>query len=221
MNAIRIRRLCPSDSLEALTGLLHRAFAPLGRRGLNCQSVDQGVDTTRERVALGDCFVAVAGENIVGTLTLHGPDPASPVRRYRRATVASIHQFAVEPEYQGGGVGQALLLSAERGAAKAGFLELALDTPQPARHQRAYYGRRGFDEVETVQFEGRRYRSVVLSKAITTTRCWADHWPWRHPAEMAALAAAGTQRGQPQGARVAVRPSAAAHAGTQASRVAR
>jgi GNAT superfamily N-acetyltransferase len=208
MNAIQIRRLDSSDSLEALTGLLHRAFAPLGRRGLNCQSVDQRVETTLERVSRGECLVAVAGGRIVGTLTLHGPDAASPVARYREPSVGSIHQFAVEPGYQGRGVGHALLRAAECRASSAGRLELALDTPQPARHQRAYYGRRGFKEVDTVQLEGRRYRSVVLSKPIKTTavRQQADHWPWRHPAEMAAMALARARRHRYQGVRAAVRP---------------
>src|SRR6476661_6594606 len=59
-----IRRLQLSDSLEELTSLLRRAFASLGRQGLNCTCVDQTAAVTRERVQLGDCFVAVADRRV-------------------------------------------------------------------------------------------------------------------------------------------------------------
>ena len=39
-----------SDSYDALTALLHRAFAPLGALGFNCPGVDQPASATRERV---------------------------------------------------------------------------------------------------------------------------------------------------------------------------
>jgi GNAT superfamily N-acetyltransferase len=190
MNAIGIRRISPDDSLEDLTGMLHRAFGPLGRQGLDCIGVDQTVDVTRRRVRLGDCFVAVVDGRVVGTITLHAHDRASPVRWYRKPTVASIHQFAVDPSHQGTGVGQALLRTAENWARCRQYLELALDTPQRAQHLCVYYGRRGFNVVDTVQLERRSYLSAVFSKNIglLASRSVTDIWPARHPAELAALA---------------------------------
>jgi hypothetical protein len=72
MDAISVRRLATADSLEALTALLHRAYAPLGAMGLNYTAVDQTVEVTRKRCAAGTCFVAVDGERIVGTVAVAG-----------------------------------------------------------------------------------------------------------------------------------------------------
>jgi len=189
MAGIAIRRFQSSDSFEELTSLLRRAFVPLGRRGLNCTCVDQTVDVTRQRVGLGDCFVAVADRKAVGTITLHDVDRASPVNWYRNPVVASIHQFAVDPIHQGTGVGRALLRMAEDWARCRRYVQLALDTPEPAEHLRAFYGRRGFMQAETIRLEGKSYFSVVLSKSLhpPARPSATAAWPARHPAEMAAL----------------------------------
>ena len=167
--------------------MLRRAFAPLGGRGLNCTCVDQTVDMTRGRIRLGDCFVAIRKNRVVGTITLHAADLASPVRWYREPKVASIHQLAVDPSYQGTGVGQALLRTAETWARSRQYLELALDTPEPAGHLHAYYDRRGFRLMDTVQLEGKSYHSVILSKTIgyPVSSARSDHWPAQHSAAMA------------------------------------
>lgn len=50
-----VRRFDPrSDSYDALTVLLHRAYAPLGALGFNCPCVDQPAAATRERVRACD-----------------------------------------------------------------------------------------------------------------------------------------------------------------------
>jgi GNAT superfamily N-acetyltransferase len=184
-----IRRLLPSDSLVELTALLHRAFAPMGQQGFNCTCVDQPVEVTRQRTQLGDCFVAVAGGELVGTLTLHASDRASPIRCYRSSKVASLHQFAVAPAHQRNGIGAALLHTAESWARSRQYRELALDTPASAEALRDYYGRCGFRLSEVVQLEGKAYLSVVLSKAIERPAAHQSlgAWPARHPAEWAML----------------------------------
>jgi predicted N-acetyltransferase YhbS len=163
---IGIRRLRPTDSLDTLTDMLHRAFATLGSRGLNCTCTDQSVHTTRQRVNEGDCFVAIMDRHIVGTVTLHSPDQGSPVALYRQKTVASVHQLAVDPNCQNAGIGQALLKMAEAWAVNRGYQFLALDTPLAAGHLLAYYRRRGFDLLDCVQFENKNYRSAILGKSI-------------------------------------------------------
>ncbi len=194
MTGIAIRRFQLNDSLEELTSLLHRAFSSLGRQGLKCTCVNQTVDVTRQRVGLGDCFVAAADRRVVGTITLHGVDRASPVNWYCNPAVASIHQFAVDPSHQGVGVGQALLHTAEDQARCRRYVQLALDTPEPAEHLRAFYGRRGFMQAETTKLSGKAYLSVVLSKAVNPLARGSGsiHWPPRHPAEMAVLQRGGT-----------------------------
>ena len=184
-----IRRLQPGDSIDDLTLLLHRAFAPIGSRGLNCQSVDQTPETTRQRIRRGDCFVAVANRKVVGTITLQTPDPSASIRCYRACDVASIHQFAVDPDYQGHGIGHALLQVAAAWARARRYAELALDTPAPISPLRDYYMRQGFRLIGFAQWIGRTYESAVMSKPlgspshVATTRVW----PTRRPTEIAAI----------------------------------
>jgi hypothetical protein len=66
---IIIRPIDPTDSLAAITVLLHSAYARLGAMGFNYTAVDQTEETTRKRVAGGTCLVAVDGCEPVGTIT--------------------------------------------------------------------------------------------------------------------------------------------------------
>ncbi|MGF6936461.1 GNAT superfamily N-acetyltransferase [Paraburkholderia sp. UCT70] len=137
---VELRRLdAPRDSFVALTALLHRAFAPLGAQGLNCTCVDQTIETTRERVLRGDCHVSVYEGHIVGTMTLYASDGEASCELYRHGDVASLPQFAVDPAWQGRGIGTLLIAFAEHWAAMRGYAQLALDTPQPATQQIAFH----------------------------------------------------------------------------------
>jgi len=146
--------------------MLHRAFSRLGQMGLNCTSVDQPVAVTRERIFKGSCYVAVCDRRLVGTITLYEADRRSESAWYQRPAVASIHQLAVDPQFQDKGLGTRLLKLAERWAQERGYGELALDTPQPAKHLVTFYAGHGYRLVERVRFPGRHYCSVVLSKRL-------------------------------------------------------
>ena len=165
-----IRPIGEGDSLESLTAMLHRAFSRLGAAGLNCTCVDQPPAVTRERIARGACFVAISGSRVIGTISVYGSDPRSSCVRYRRETAASVHQLAVDPEFQDLGIGTRLLQTAETWAREHGYRELALDTPQPACHLVKFYEHHGYRRVETVGFYGKVYRSVVMSKQVAGRR---------------------------------------------------
>lgn len=166
MKEIVIRLLDAQDCLTELTALVHRAYAPFGRLGLNCTGVDQSVDTTRRRIGRGDCFVAVWKGRIVGTVTLCAPDLRSECPWYRRHGIASAQQLAVDPAFQGKGLGRALLRCTEDRARARGARELALHTPRPAHQLLSFYQRLGFRPVECRQFTGKHYQSIVLSKPL-------------------------------------------------------
>ena len=166
MQAISLRPLSDGDSLEELTEMLHRAFSRLGQMGLNCTCTDQSVAVTRERIEKGACYVAFCDGRPVGTITLYGPQPGSESAWYHRQAVASIHQLAVDPEFQDSGLGTELLKFAEGWARDHRYQELALDTPQPAKHLVAFYMGHGYRPVESLTFQGKYYRSVVLSKGL-------------------------------------------------------
>ncbi|CAN0621068.1 N-acetyltransferase [Burkholderia multivorans] len=160
-----VRRFDPAfDGYRPLTGMLRRAFAHLGAMGLNCTCVDQTEEVTRRRVEAGECFVAVSNARVIGTITLYATDAASACSLYRHAGVASVRQVAVDPDWQGCGIGAMLLNFAEQWAATRGYTLLALDTPQPATHLLAFYRALGFEVVDVVRFAGKRYDSAILCK---------------------------------------------------------
>ncbi|TCW77369.1 N-acetyltransferase [Burkholderia sp. SRS-46] len=168
---IVVRRFDPAfDGYAPLTDMLHRAFARLGAMGLNCTCVDQTEAVTRRRTEAGECFVAVSGARVIGTMTLHASDPASACSLYRHDGVASVRQVAVDPAWQGRGVGATLLSFAEQWAATRGFALLALDTPRPAAHLLAFYRAQGFERVDVVRFAGKRYDSAILCKRPVAAR---------------------------------------------------
>ena len=165
-DVVQVRRLLPTDSIESLTALLHRAYAKLGVAGLNYTAVDQTSEVTVARIGDGVCFVAVSGGQLVGTIVVQPPNSSSHCEIFTRSHIASAHQFAVDPHFQGSGIGRVLLSRAESWAREAGFSELALDTAIPASHLIAMYSRLGYREVGSVQWSGKKYQSVILSKAI-------------------------------------------------------
>jgi GNAT superfamily N-acetyltransferase len=154
------------DSLAELTSLLHAAYARLGAMGLNYTAVDQSPETTAKRMAQGECWLAIIGREIVGTVVLTGPIQDCECVEYTRADMASLHQFAVSPAHQGLGVGRGLIELCERRAREQGYAFLALDTAEEAAHLRALYGRSGFVDSGHVQWPGKRYRSVVMLKQL-------------------------------------------------------
>jgi GNAT superfamily N-acetyltransferase len=166
MQAITLRRIEASDSLEELTAMLHRAFSRQRQMGLNCTCVDQSVQVTRERIEKGACYIAACGGRLVGTVTLYAPDCQSQSHWYHQPDVASVHQLAVAPDFQNSGLGTALLQFAEDWATERGYTELALDTAQPAIHLLSFYMRHGYRFVESVRFQGKVYYSVILSKEL-------------------------------------------------------
>jgi len=162
-----IRELAAGDSIEHLTELLHRAFAPLGKRGMNYSAVDQSSSETARRISTGLCAVATFDGTIVGTVMVErGPDPASESAYYRRSDVASAHQLGVEPSHQRRGIGTALMRWAESWAARSGYAEIAVDTAEPATELISFYTRMGYRHIEYAQWQGKRYRSVILSKPL-------------------------------------------------------
>ena len=169
---IEIRPLAARDSLDALTALLHRAYAPLAAAGMNFTAATQTVDVTARRIAEGRCFVAVVEGRLVGTVTVCGPysDEAAPwaasVPWFRDRDTAHFHQFAVDPSVQRQGLGRRLVAACERWALAHGFHRMALDTAEPAAPLRALYSQLGYALVGQVQWDGKTYRSVIMQKPL-------------------------------------------------------
>ncbi len=165
-NTLTLRAFQTSDSITELTDLLHRAYARLGGMGLNYTAVDQTPEVTAKRIRGGTCFVVETGSKLVGTIVAQPTYGQSDCEYFMRPGVAAAHQFAVDPEHQGDGIGRMLLLRAEQWATESGFAELAMDTAEQATHLIDLYTRLGYRHVDWVQWPGKVYRSVVLSKQL-------------------------------------------------------
>lgn len=169
---VHVRSLAARDSFDALTALLHRAYAPLAAQGLNFTAATQTAEVTRRRAAEGQCFVAEVGGALVGTVTVCGPFDVetapwtTEVPWFRERDTAHFHQFAVDPELQGRGVGRLLLEACERWARRHGYKRMSLDTALPATALRALYARLGYADVGEVQWTGKNYRSTIMQKAL-------------------------------------------------------
>ena len=75
-------------------------------------------------------------------------------------------QFGVRSAFQGRGIGNSLLREAEALGNSVGAAELALDTSEGADQLIAWYERKGFRFIEYAQWNGKKYRSVIMSKTI-------------------------------------------------------
>lgn len=163
---IEIRRYRASDDVDAITAMLHRAYANLAAMGFRFLATHQSADVTRERLNGDLSFVAVVGDEIVGTVTLYDQPYEDACQYYRDPTVARFGQFGIEPHLQQSGLGSQMMDLLEQTATDLGFRELACDTAEGATHLVDWYIRRGYRFVEHVQWDVTNYRSVVLSKRL-------------------------------------------------------
>ena len=182
---ITVRRFAPSDSVASLTNLLHRAYAAQVAMGLTPLAGRQDDATTKSRVFSGECYVAIhhvhmpdvddpsgkgvlpkTQHKIVGSILYHEVEEAEGPAFFHRPDVAWFSQFAVDPDYQGQGIGQMLLGIVEHRAIAEHAHELALSMAEPDTQLMDFYKKRGWRNVEYWQWPYTNYRSAILSKAL-------------------------------------------------------
>jgi ribosomal protein S18 acetylase RimI-like enzyme len=162
---IALRRLAPEDSIEALTALLHRAYAAHAADGRRFFASYQAPADTRHRVSKGECWVATAAGELVGTVTLVSPYDF-PVNYPAPAMSGTFYQLAVDPTRQRSGLGSALLRLAEERIEAAGASAIAIDTSALAVELIAWYERRGYTGSGAWRWAVTNYASVVLTKVL-------------------------------------------------------
>jgi GNAT superfamily N-acetyltransferase len=165
-SSLVIRSFAESDSIPALTHLLHEAYASLAAMGFRYTATHQDDATTLRRLLTGDAFIAEIDGKTVGTVTLYGSSPTSICDWYRQPSVSYFGQFGVLPAFQHQGIGLQLYRQVEEHARRRGAAELALDTAEGAHHLRQWYERLGFRFIEFVSWPETNYRSVILSKSL-------------------------------------------------------
>jgi GNAT superfamily N-acetyltransferase len=166
INTIEFRLLNKNEDLYELTALLNRSYKSLADLGFRYQASFQDVMITKKRVEKASCIVVFEEGKLIGTISYYSPSNARGNDWYDLEDVAYFGQFAVDPAYQGKGIGNELINRAEELALKDSAKELALDTAEGAKGLIEYYIKRGYREVGHIQWKEANYRSVLLSKRL-------------------------------------------------------
>ncbi|MFD9353586.1 GNAT family N-acetyltransferase [Streptomyces sp. NPDC060031] len=160
-----MRRFADGDSVAELTDLLHRAYADHAAAGRVFFASYQSVQDTAHRLGKGECWVALRGNVLMGTVTVAAPRTV-PDGYPAPATAGSFWQLAVDPSERGSGLGQRLLVLAEERIAVLGSDQVVIDTSARATELVSWYGRRGYAPVGVWRWDVTNYESVVLAKAL-------------------------------------------------------
>jgi ribosomal protein S18 acetylase RimI-like enzyme len=158
MAAPTIRPAGPDDGPAALA-VLHAAHAWNLAHGFNFTAATMDLAALVARMTPATFFVAEHGGRVVGTVEVLPDEPPG---------LWSLHLLGVDPASGTRGLGRTLVAFAERHAARHGATALRLDTPENHPWLPAFYQRLGYQVTGTVQWEGKHYRSVWLTKALTS-----------------------------------------------------
>lgn len=170
MVAMILRRFVPDDT-PALTDLVHQAYAELGRMGLNFTGVDQSEAVTQARALGGPTWLVVEGDELLASITMSWPAEYALARLTSEAAVperAWLNQLAVHPKHRGRGLARALKDIGCAWCFEHGARSIGIDTAVPAQHLRTIYLAWGFKEKGTIQWPGKTYRSVVMTRDLLT-----------------------------------------------------
>ncbi|NOS86225.1 MAG: GNAT family N-acetyltransferase [Ignavibacteria bacterium] len=154
------------DSVEELTGLLHRAYKRLADMGLNFIATFQSVEYTRNYFKKGECYILESHNKLAGTVFYYTTMWDDAPEIYKHNDSVLIGKFAVEPELQNLGLGSKLMDFVESLACENNKKRVVLDTSEKALHLIDYYNKRGYEYKHHWQWPDVNYKSVILSKEL-------------------------------------------------------
>ena len=164
--SVDVRPFADGDSVEQLTLLLHRAYADHAAAGRVFFASYQSPQDTRNRLSRGECWIALRGDTMVGTVTVSASHLA-PAGYPAPAGAGSFWQLAVDPSQRGTGLGHRLLELAEARIAALGSTQVVIDTSRDAAELVAWYRRRGYAPAGSWRWDVTNYDSVVLVKGVS------------------------------------------------------
>jgi GNAT superfamily N-acetyltransferase len=167
LSSLSIRCATTDDSWSAVTALLHRAYAIHTARGLRFHASYQDDAVTRERAREGECYLALADSQVIGTVTALRGGRMSECSWYQRPDVGSMGQLAVDPAFQHRGIGRALMDLAEERCRNWGAQHMAIDTSEHATELISLYSRRGYKLVDSIRWPQTNYKSLILAKPLS------------------------------------------------------
>ncbi|MEV7276074.1 N-acetyltransferase [Streptomyces sp. NPDC093111] len=154
-----VRRLGDGDSVEQLTTLLHRSYADHAEAGRVFFASYQSVQDTAHRVAGGECWLALRGPELVGSVTV-AAETRVPEECPAPVGAGFFWQLAVDPALRGRGLGRQLMALAEKRIAALGAPQVVIDTSVEAVELVAWYRRRGYAPVGSWRWGVTNYESV-------------------------------------------------------------
>ena len=158
-----IRPVTPEDAAAAL-GVMHAAHAWNLANGFNFTVADITAVRLAPHLVPERFFVAIAPDGtLIGTVEVKPEDLARP---WYAPGDWGLHMLAVAPEAAGQGVGRALVDQAEALAAAAGAARMVLNTPEDHPWLPAFYRRLGYVDYFRYHWDGKRYWSTFLAKAL-------------------------------------------------------
>lgn len=166
-------RVFQESDASQLTDMLHRAYAELGAAGMNFTAVDQDLSTTLRRASAGSTWVIADGAALVAAMTISWPAEAALRELTAEAATpgrAWLNQLAVDPSRRGEGHARRLRDVGFAWCLTRGVTSIGLDTAETADHLVGIYRGWGFSTVDTVQWPGKTYRSVIMTRSLASAR---------------------------------------------------
>lgn len=165
---VEIRRVAPEDSKEEINRLFHTAHALLTDQGLRRYWIDELMGDGSPENPQGELYLAFdeKARAIAGIVFFDAANTRG-CPFFDKPGVASIGPFAIMPEFQGHGLGGAMLGFVEDRARETGAEEIALDIAPEATQQLQNYLQRGYRFAENARWPGSDKRCVVLSKMLS------------------------------------------------------
>jgi GNAT superfamily N-acetyltransferase len=168
MKGYRIRRVEDADPVIDLRSMLRRVFG-------------RGPEVRRPRQPKGGItFEAIVEGRMVGSITLHKPDPPAAGGSRRRAEVATLQCLDVEPAQQDLGCREALLDVAQQWARASEYGALEVVVPSVPAGDVDFYLANGFHIVGGTHDSGADAMSVVLSLPLAEAQPHTDAWYSKH-----------------------------------------
>jgi GNAT superfamily N-acetyltransferase len=149
----------PSHCLGLLDLLDNYASAPVGGGTSLSADVRQRLIPALREQASALVLLAFAAEKPVGVASCFFG-----FSTFQARPLLNVHDLAVLPEFQGRGIGRALLAAAEERARARGCCKLTLEVREDNHGARKLYLERGFRDFE---LSGKSYPTLFLSKPLT------------------------------------------------------
>jgi ribosomal protein S18 acetylase RimI-like enzyme len=170
--------LATSEDIDAVAKLHAEAASWLASKGsdqwqataVGRKTPDRVRRSIAKHVAAQECWVALDGDEVVGTITIDSyADPEFWTEDDEPHDALYVHRMIVKRERAGEGIGDALLGLANVLAAKAGRRWVRLDAWSTNEDLHAYYRRAGFQHVRTLRY-AHRGSGALFQRAVPQVR---------------------------------------------------